>query len=407
MRRIALLVGLVLVSSPQVSAQDDRGSAVTLDELYALAASSPRIQAAQELADAGLGDVTAAGTLENPEISYDVMGLLWGEATNGGSQQQLTASQRLPWPGQLDARIRAAQAALAADRSLVDLARGLLEIDLRRAFIALLATQERSALLVEQQAALEEVATIVRGRTASGAARRWDVVRIEAELAAIEAARATASADGVLAAGEVARLLGRVDWTPRAAGRLRDLPAATIVPAVDAHPRVTAARLRSEAADAALARERALAFPQVELRLGYVQSTVPEGGYLYGGFSVPMPFFDQNQGAIERAEHERAAALRTEEAVRAEIEAQRSALTRALELRRSALAEFDERVLAGLTSAVDMARVAYAGGEIEIFELLDSVRTARVMMAERVALEESLQRAVVDALEATLVTPAE
>lgn len=403
MRSTIFVLVLVLVPLPAL-AQEVLPDEVTLGELYALAPGSPRMLAAADLAEAGTGDVTAAGTPENPIFSYDAFGLLWGEPTNGGSQHQLMVAQRFPWPGELDARVRAAQAALAADRSLVDLARALLELDLRRAFVALLAAQDRSALLAEARDALEEVAAIVRGRAESGAGRRWDVVRIDAELATLEAQRTSAAADEVVASGAIAVLLGRADWLPRAAGSWADLPDPGAAASTLDHPRTESARLLREAAEATLEHERMLAFPRFDLRIGHLASTWPEGGYLFGGISIPIPLFDQNQGAIERAEHEADAAREVEEAVAAEIDAERTTARRALSLRATALREFDDDVLTGLSSAADMASEAYVGGEIAVFELLDAVRAARTMRVERVAVEEAYEAAVVDVLEAELVS---
>ena len=119
---------------------------------------------------------------------------------------------------------------------------------------------------------------------------------------------------------------------------------------------------------------------------------------------MPIPVFDQNQGAIDRAEREVDAAQLSEEASRRELAAALAAARLALEQRREALADFDAGVLAQLPRVIEMATVAYRGGEIGVFELLDAVRAARGLTLERLEREEALHTAEVDFLQAALGT---
>lgn len=407
LRVLALAMWVVARAACIAHAQDGAPTEVSLDELYEMVDASPRIVAAQTLADADLGDVTTAGTPENPVLSYDLWGLIWGQQTNGGSQQQIGIGQMFPWPGQLDARVRAAMAQHDADRALVDLARAMMRLEVRRAFVALLAAQERVTLLETQETALAEVAGIVRGRAESGVGRRWDIVRMEAELASVRAGRDAADADATVAAGRLATLLGRPGWTPRARGTWSDLPSLVLRGGDDVpedHPAVEAARRATEAAEAAARREHALAIPAFQLRIGTLVSTWPEGGYLYGGFAMPLPFIDQNQGAIDRAEREAEAAREREDAIRSELGAALRSTRRALDQRRQALADFDTGVLAQVPQITEMAQLAYRGGEIGAFELLDAVRSTRALVLERVDREAELHDAEVDWLEAAIGT---
>lgn len=406
---VALVVlGSTHRASAQEAAPEDVPASVTLDDLFALVDASPRLLAAQERADADLGDVTTAGTPQNPIFQYDVWGLIWGQQTNGGSQQQIAVTQTFPWPGQLDARVAAARAQHTADRALVDLARALTRLEVRRLFVSLLAAQEREQLLTDQEAAIESVAGIIRGRAEAGAGRRWDALRSDAELASIRAAHDSATADRMLLSGRLAILLGRPGWSPAASGTWADLPpletTADGAP-VESHTALEAAQRAREAAELAVSRERADAFPSFDLRLGTLFSTWPEGGYLYGGFAIPLPFIDQNQGDIERAEHELRAARATEDATQRELTAAIEATRAALAQRRAALADFDTGVMDRLPDITAMAEAAYRGGEIEVFELLDAVRSTRALIVERLEREQAVRHAEVDLAEAALGVP--
>lgn len=377
------------------------GAPLSFEALEAMLDESPRLRAARLAADAGEGDVTTAGTPENPVLSFDFMGLLSGEPTSGDTTSNLGLSQTLPWPGQLDARVRAARARLAADRSLVDVVRAYARLDLLRAYVALVAAQDREGSLGEAERHLAAVAEVVRARATAGAGRRWDAVRVDAELAALRATRDGAHADVLAAGGRITALLGRPDLHPRASETLGTLAHTRVPRDASTHPRLLAARRETEAAEAALSAERAWVVPPIDLRIGTAVSTGPLGGYLVGGFSFPLPIFDRNQGAIERAEATARAAHEAEDASLAEITAAQRAAERALATREAALARFDEGVTSSLGSIGDMAETAFRGGEIDVFELLDAVRATRELRLERIEREESVRQAEIDLVEAT------
>ncbi|AKF05011.1 TolC family protein [Sandaracinus amylolyticus] len=397
-------LALVLALAPTiVRAQDAMPDEISLADLLDRAQRSPRVRVEAALAEAYRGDVREAGQHPNPVLSYEVAGFLGGIETNGGSQQELRVSQPLLWPGQVDRRIDAARARLDLARARTDALRAALSIELRRAYVALLGAQERAAVLVEAETSMERLASIVRGRAEAGAGRRWDVTRIEGELASVRAARDVAAAELLAASARIGALLGAPGWLPRARGVLADLP--PVRPRdelLEDHPMLVVARGAHRAAVMRAEAERALAIPPIELTLGTIVSTAPEGGYLIGGVAMPLPFFDANQGAIERAEREADAAELARDATRLELEAALAGARRVVSLRRDALAAYEREVVERLPLLAEMAEAAYQGGEVGVFEVLDAVRATRELRTERVDREESLRLSEIDLLEAAL-----
>lgn len=402
MRGAILMVLIVAASFEMVAiARAQEADVVTLDELLERVERAPRVRVQSALAEAFHGDVRAAGQHPNPTLSYEFAGIVGGIETNGGSQQEIRLSQPLMWPGQIDRRVDAARARLDLAHAELDALRAALGLEVRRAFIELLAAQERSVVLSEAEASMERLAEIVRGRAQAGAGRRWDVVRIEGELASVRAERDAASAEEAASAGRIAALLGVPGWFPRAGGKLSDFAIPdTELEERPSHPLLETARRGRVVAEARLAAERILAIPPIELSLGTVISTDPEGGYLLGGVSMPLPFFDANQGAIERAEREVDAAETTEDATRIELASALARARRVIAHRREALSAFERGVVERLPILGEMAEFAYRGGEVEVFEVIDAVRAARELRKERIDREEALRLAEVDAMEA-------
>lgn len=403
MTRFAALLVIVLSLLAPAFARAQEPETVSLDDLLEQMERSPRARVEAALAEAFQGDVRAAGEHPNPVLSYEFAGFLGGQETNGGSQQELRISQPLLWPGQLDRRVEAARARLDLARAEVGALRAALGIELRRAFVELLAAQERVAVLTESEAAMERLVEIVRGRAEAGAGRRWDVTRVEGELASVRASTEAARAAEVAAAGRIGALLGRPGWFPRARGRLADFALQAGGSAVrQEHPLLELARRARAAAAARVEAERALAIPPIELTLGGIVSTAPEGGYLIGGVAMPLPLFDANRGAILRAEREADAAELAEDATRLELDAALSRARRVVELRSAALAAFEREVVERLPLLAEMAEAAYQGGEVSVFEVVDAVRASRELRGERVDLEAALRAAEVELLEAAL-----
>jgi cobalt-zinc-cadmium efflux system outer membrane protein len=400
----AALVVASFVLAPGARAQESAWpESVTLGQLLDMVGQSPRLAAEAAGAEALRGDVRSAAQHPNPILSYDFSGFLGGGATNGGSQSTFLLSQPLLWPGQLDRRVEAARAALDAARARVAVFRAFLEIELRRAFVELLAAQQRTAVLGEIEAAMERIVQIVRGRAEAGAGRRWDVVRVEGELASVRAARDAGAADVHRASGRIGELIGIPSWFPRAEGTLAEIALGEMPDAVrEGHPVLEAARRAVAAARARVEAERAFAVPPIELGIGGIATTWPEGGYLIGRVAMPLPVFDANQGPIERAEREADAAELVEAATRNELEAALLRARRVVDQRREALESFERGVVERMPLLLEMAEAAYRAGEVGAFELLDAVRASRDIRIEQIEREKDLRLAEVDLLEAAL-----
>ena len=136
----------------------------------------------------------------------------------GSQQQQATVDFPLLIGGQRGARIEAAEQGLLAARARIGLAGNDLALRAADLFVGLQAAQEKASMLDESVAEIERVATIVSGRLKSGAASRYELTRVEVELAGMNARLADARADLADKSAGLAALLGAPGWRPRASG---------------------------------------------------------------------------------------------------------------------------------------------------------------------------------------------
>lgn len=394
----------VLFLGPAPAGAEERAPAPDVVDLPAVIRlareASPRLFIErQALAGAEANRITA-GAYPNPSVSYGLARPSGGQATqfDGTRQQQATVEVPLLIAGQRSARIDKAEREIEAARARVVSGSSSLSAEASALFVALLAAQEKAALLTAAHEELNRLRDIVAGREASGMASRYDLIRLEVELGGIRMKIEEAKADVSDRAGNLAALLGLRNWRPRASGDLRPL---TVVADVLANPRDRAPT--SPAAQTAI-REESLAqsgvevarrerWPVPSVSAGRAWTSEPYGASNFMGLSIEIPIFDTRQGPLARAEAEARAAAYRRELVVAEVAANLERLANVIAIRQVALQRFELEASARLPSLKQMAEDAYRLGRSSIFELLDSTRSRYDLQQTRIDLVAALLEA--------------
>ncbi|MDQ3032469.1 MAG: TolC family protein [Myxococcota bacterium] len=394
----ALALALAWTLSPGPVRAQSHGTTpstdVDLEDVVRLAReASPRARALRAEARVAEADVDVAGVYPNPSVSYVFMGRFDGgpEAING-SQHQAWFDVPLLIAGQHDARRDAAAAVASAVRAELDAELLALEIQARRAFLALLASQERASLLEAAREELAALRAIVEGRSDAGAQSPYDAARIAIELARTDATLAGARADVRAASALLASLLGRTSWSPRAQGHLRP-GAALVVSDERVHPIIEAVRRRVIAAERDVRRAEIERWPEVSLGAGAYFTTDGDSVSAYLGLAVPLPIFDTGEAAVRRARAARDAAVDVRDAVEHELDARLEGARDVLRTRRAALDAFTSETGARVPELRDMAESSYRLGASGVFELLDAFRARVELELSRI----DLSRAALDA----------
>jgi outer membrane protein, heavy metal efflux system len=249
-----------------------------------------------------------------------------------------------------------------------------------KAFVAGLLAQERVALAERLHTLARDALGAVRKQVDAGAASPGDLARAESALAQAEASRASRERALRAARIQLATTWGSV--TPQFTtlrGALEPLtpprPFEAIRNGLTANPDLGRWETAIERADAAVRLEEARRVPDVTLRVGSRRFVSAETNALVAEFSVPLPVFNRNQGAIQeayerlgrtRAEKE-AATLGAEVALRATYEELVAAFEQARDLH--------DHVLPPSQRALDAARRGYAQGMLRYLDVLDAQRT--------------------------------
>lgn len=385
-RSLAIFFALVSATGSPARAQDPNAvlpERLTLPVLLQLVAErSPRLAAEQAAIDAAEAERITAGALPNPTVSFGRFKPAGGANTifEGSSQQQSTVDVPLLIAGQRGARIEAAEQGMLATRARVGLAGNELALRAAELFVGLQAAQEKVTVLQESRGDIERAAVVVSGRLDGGMASRYDLARVEVELAGVTVREEEARADRANQAAGLATLIGAPGWRPSAIGTPipAGLPTDAAIwrnPLVAGNPQIHAARREEDAAQAALKRTESERWPVPVLNLGRTWTSDPFGAANFVGLSTEIPLLDTRRGPLAKAKADLQAAQRRRAAIESEAGVELLRLLDSLAQRRAALERFEQKAGIRIPALKQMAEDAYRLGRGSILELIDAARS--------------------------------
>ncbi len=359
--------------------------------------SSPRLAIQRESIAGAEANRITAGAYPNPNVSFGRSRPYGGQATlfSGSRQDQATLDVPLLIAGQRPARIERAEREIEAARARVAAGASSLAGEAGTAYVALLAAQEKAALLIHANQDLGRLRDIVSSRAALGVASRYDETRIEVELGSFRSKLEDSKADIADRAGALAALLGLPSLRPRATGALAPLPLEDRWldgPRERApfSPAVVAAAEEEKAARSAVEVAQRERWPVPAVSLGRSSTANPFGAANFLGLSVEVMVFDTKRGPVAKAESEATAAALRRELAQAETAATLERYGNVIAARQVALQRFDRESASRLAQLREMSENAYRLGRSSIFELLDSARSRHELQQSRIELVASL-----------------
>jgi cobalt-zinc-cadmium efflux system outer membrane protein len=121
--------------------------------------------------------------------------------------------------------------------------------------------------------------------------------------------------------------------------------------------------------------ERSKSMPDVSLEAGYRRLEESNDNAIIFGISIPLQFFDRNQGGIAEARHRLSKAKAQKKAIEIQLKNNLAKSHRALMLAHSELVSLKTQVVPGAQSAYDAMTEGYRFGKFGFLEVLDSQRT--------------------------------
>lgn len=338
-------------------------------------AQNPQLRAATAELDANDGALRQAGLIPNPVLGVDQEDLKSGTRTT-----KVQLAQTLEMGGKRAARVELAQR--GKDIAALDLVarRADIRASAIQAFFDALTAQERVKVVEESlriansgvDAAVRRVTAgkvspteETRARVAASTAR-IDLRQAQAELSA--SLRALSAVMGV-AEGTVQRLDGNVEVLPVAPS------APDIMARLPDAPAIRRAQLEVQRADAGYSVARAKGVPDVTVGVGARRDQTVGRTQAVLSVSVPLPFFDRNQGgqleALRRRDAAQAAAQAEELRLRSEV----LQMADLLQARKDEVEALRREVLPGAQTAYEAAKTGFELGKFSFLDALDAQRT--------------------------------
>lgn len=387
-----LACALTLLCSPGLASVSYSQTLTMRAALQRALNASPRLTAAERDIGIATGQRIQAGTLINPEVSYEQDNSFGSGIYQGtkSAETTLQISQLFELFGKREARIAAGQAGIGA--ATIERRAVRLEIlsETAIAFVNVLGLQRRIRILDEQVEALNKLTPLLQRRVDAGASSPAETGRAEVASALVKADRERTSAALASARRELAVLTG--DTAPKfsmVSGRLdavgRPPSFQAVVAAIDANPQLVRWSAIYAQRNAELLLARLKPYPDVRVSAGWRHFNDTNDNAVRLSLSVPIPIFDQNQGNILSAQESLAK-------TRAEREANRNTLIvlagRAYDSLQGSLRELAILRGTAIPKAQDASEAisnGYGQGRFTLLEVLDaqaSVTQARLREQE-------------------------
>lgn len=371
----------------------DEAVSRALERAPSAAAAAARLRAAES-------NVAQAGVWPNPEFALEIENFQGTGSYRGIDSVEATygLSQKIELGGKRGSRVDVAQAARTAAGYDLSAAQLNLIREVWRAFTEAVVAEAQVGLAEKRIDLAREVERSVRARVDAGREplvqqNRAEIALRQAELALERARRETSVARQVLTSLTGIEAGARLEssWFDRT-----DLPA----PFPDALPEGAVSLLRREAdvlrSRAELELERSQAVPDLTLSAGVRQFRETDDSAFLVGISIPIPVFDRNRGAIERAGAEVVAAEAELAAERLELFTGISSARAKLTTARDNAAALRETILPKAEQAFSFAQKGYRQGKFSYLDVLDAQRTLFEARRELIEVLQSFHDARAD-----------
>lgn len=402
MKLRASLLAAALVLFSGLSGTARAVEALTLTRALELAEkNSPRLKIAATEVDRARSGTTSAKAYPNPEI----------EALRGGVRARIpgvtsgqgvsvSIGQPIDLPSHREPRIRQAESGLESAQLYAQESLITLRADVKQAFYQVLRRRAEYELSLDNQKLLEQTRHRIEVSVNVGERARFELVRVEAELANAMNQAQSARLRVAQALAQLKLLLGIAtdadvdvagDFVPATIDETLESLYATMQ---DRHPALRRARVELRRAEYRLQEQRALKVPRPTLFAGVDRD--PDQNRTLFGVSIPIPVWDQRQGPVGEAVAglQQAAVLGEQQRMllRGELEINYNRLLVA----RQQIAAYEGGLIRQAENALRVAESAFRFGERGFLEVLDAQRVLRTVRADFLAARFDKQSAIVE-----------
>ncbi len=339
--------------------------------------------------------ILQSGLFPNPRLEIEVENFAGSRKFNGfdSSETTIRLSQLIELGGKRAARIQASSS--SRDLSKWDYETKRIDVltQTSKAYTDLLKAQKLVALNNELVDLAKKSLQAVSERVQAGKVPPIEKTKAQVELSTAKIGLARAKNEWDTARRNLTVIWGGTEPDFQLAlGNLEEISSVplmeTLVRKIEKNPDLARWVTELSQRQAVVEFERSKSVPDVSLEAGYRRLESTNDNAIIFGFSVPLQFWDRNQGAIAEARHRLAKAKAQKTAIEIQLKNNLAKSYRTLMLAHTELVLFKTQVVPGAQKAYDAMTVGYRFGKFGFLEVLDSQRTlfqARIQYLQALA----------------------
>lgn len=376
---------VAIMAAGEAHAQEPAQPQLTLQEaLVRAVADAPAIKAAEQARLSAEAGVRQANRMPNPSLDITAENLLGSGLYSGIDRAETTfaMSQKLEWGEDRQARTALAAAGADVARAGGDVKRQNLMHEVALAYLAAQKAEADLEVALARVGVAKEIVTTVQRRVEAArdplmAGAKAQAVLVEAEIGAEAAQRASEGAKARLASFWGGNAAFDIETSSFEAPGLGEGGSAA------ASPELALIEAEAARASASIAVERARAQQDPVVSAGFRYFHETDEAALVVGLSIPLAFWDNNDGAVTQAESERTRLRYEAEAARRNIEREVGSARSQMIIAEAEVEAIDSRLLPAAEEALAFARQGYNAGGFSYLDVLD---------AQRLVVDARLQR---------------
>lgn len=377
--RLALpIIAALIFSAAQANADDE----LTLDQAYSLVlGQNPIVQSYHARYIGAEGNRVQRALLPNPEASLDIENFAGDKGRSGvdGAELTLGITQKIEMAGKRSHRVRVAdlekqqleQEAMASIQSV------LAQTDQAFSNIAIARRQLRHAQ--SRLDVADKMHKAVKVRVSAAKAPKIQHTKVDIEKASAKLEKRKAEKELALAKTVLANLIGMPSINQEIKADISSLPETPsydgLVNALEQTPMATMSQLAVLKQESVLVLERSNAVSDPTLGFGVRRFNEDDGTAFLASVSIPLHFFDRNQGNILRARANVKSAQAQEQSLRLNLNKQAMETWQAMRNAREEAEEYQNNIIPSAQKALDQAEHGYKRGAFTFLDLLDAQRT--------------------------------
>lgn len=394
--KIGVVLGFASLAMPIHASQE-----FTLKELTAAALNNnPTILIARARQDAADASVITAQAYTNPEIEFGA-GPTTSRNSSGETKRNwgLALSQPLEFSALREARKTLAGTGVKSAEVGSDFTKAALKNRVRAAFYQVIQRKSFLELIQSDRKLLEQIKDKVELRVRVGESPRYELIKAETELLAVERDYQTAKIRIEESKGMLRGLIGNsipVQFEIRGSMPLNNQleSLGSLQAKIPNSPFIRQAQQLNKSAEAKLGLEQQLRNPGLTLKAGVNQD--PDLTSFRIGLAIPLPLWSRREGQIAEA---------TAGIMQAQYQLDNEDLTLQRELEsgyqryqiaRQQLLAYESGLLGRAESVLKVAESAYRYGERGILDYLDAQRTYRGVRKDHLAASYDLIASVLE-----------